>query len=73
MSSIEGLVYLGWMRIRTAARTRAGAMVTRIGMRRKVKRQAKNNPMENSATCFTVRLNSWPQKGQISSKLEASR
>ena len=44
----------GWIKMSTEARTKAGPMVTRIGINWKVKRQAKNNPIENSATCLTV-------------------
>ena len=48
-------------------------MVTKIGINWNVNKQAKNNPIENLATVVTVLLNSYPQKGQISSKLEASK
>ena len=56
--------------MRTEARTKAGPMVTKIGINWKVNRQAKNRPIENSATCLTVRLKSCPQKGHIVSKKE---
>ena len=55
------------------ARTNAGAIVTRIGISWKVKRQAKKSPMANSATWRTVALNWSPQNGQISSRREAAR